>query len=43
MATVQPSSYGERVTWQPATPRLRAGRGGAAMTAEIEFWFQTTP
>jgi uncharacterized membrane protein YvlD (DUF360 family) len=26
MATAQPSSYGERVTWQPATPRLRAGR-----------------
>ena len=26
MATAQPSSYGERITWQPATPRLRAGR-----------------
>src|SRR5687768_10352508 len=26
MPTAQPSSYGEQVTWQPATPRLRAGR-----------------
>ncbi len=26
MATAQPSSYGEQLRWQPATPRLRAGR-----------------